>query len=65
MTIQNKIYECMAMKKPVLTGESPAINDSFHHGINIYVCKREDPRSICESIIDLLKNPCIIIIFLT
>jgi len=40
MTVQNKIYECMAMGKPVITGESPAVKSGFVHKKDIYMCER-------------------------
>ena len=40
MTVQNKIYECMAMGKPVVTGESPAVKSGFGHKKDIYICER-------------------------
>jgi glycosyltransferase involved in cell wall biosynthesis len=40
MTIQNKIYECMAAGAAVLTGNSQAIDDSFTSGIDMFSCER-------------------------
>ena len=57
MTIQNKIYESMAMAKPIITGESPAVNRLLTHKIHVYLCKRKNPSSLAEAIIDLMNNP--------
>lgn len=56
MTVQNKIYECMAMGKAVITGDSPAVRESFDHKCEIYICQRT-PHAIANSINDLFKTP--------
>ena len=50
MTVQNKIYEGLAMAKPVISGDSPALRQAFTHGEHIYLCKRDDPQSLAEAI---------------
>lgn len=50
MTIQNKIYESMAMAKPVITGNSPAVRQVFVHQEQIYLCDRENPLSLVDAI---------------
>lgn len=40
MTIQNKIYECMAMGKAVISGDSPAVRHEFEHEHEIFICER-------------------------
>ncbi len=56
MTVQNKIYEGLAMAKPVITGDSPAIRGSFIHGKHLYCCGRENPRDLAEAIRTLQKD---------
>ena len=56
MTVQNKIYEGLAMAKPVITGDSPAIRGSFIHGKHLYCCSRENPRDLAEAIRTLQKD---------
>ncbi len=56
MTIQNKIYECMAMQKPVLTGDSPAIQQAFIHKTHLYVTNR-NPIDLSNAILELKNNP--------
>jgi glycosyltransferase involved in cell wall biosynthesis len=41
MTVQNKIYECMAMGKVIITGESPAVRNGFIHKEDIFICERQ------------------------
>ena len=59
ITIHNKIYEGLAMKKPVVTGASPAIQKAFIHEENIFLCKRKDPKSLANAILTLKLNPII------
>ena len=50
MTIQNKIYESMAMARPVITGDSPAVRQVFVHNEQVYLCDRENPLSLADAI---------------
>ncbi|UCC39489.1 MAG: glycosyltransferase family 4 protein [Candidatus Aminicenantes bacterium] len=50
-----KVYESLAMKKPVITGDSPAAREVFTHKVNSILCEMGNPKAIAESIL-LLKN---------
>lgn len=50
MTIQNKIFESLAMAKPTITGDSEVVREVFEHGTHIYLCEREDPQALAEAI---------------
>jgi glycosyltransferase involved in cell wall biosynthesis len=54
MTVQNKIYECLAMGKAVITGESPAITAALSEDV-LMTCSREDPQELADAILEL-KN---------
>ena len=54
--IPNKIYECIAMKKAVITGNSPAIRELFIHGKNIWLCEMANAKSLAEAILFLKQN---------
>ena len=56
MTVQNKIYECLAMAKPVITGESETVRKDFIHQKEIFLCSRADPTSLAEAIQQLCDN---------
>ena len=56
MTVQNKIYECLAMRRPVLTGESEAIRDNFIQGKHLITCQR-NPAALAEAIKKLYNEP--------
>lgn len=57
MTIQNKIYEGLAMAKPVITGDSESVRQSLVHGTHVYLCERADPQSLAEAICILKRDP--------
>lgn len=51
-----KVYEALAMKKPVITGDSPAAREAFVHGQNAWLCPMADAQSLAESIQQLSKD---------
>ena len=57
MTVQNKIYEGLAMAKPVITGDSPAVRRNLTHGQDIWLCRRADPQALAEAIRTLQAHP--------
>lgn len=59
MTIHNKIYECMACAKTVITGISPAIQSQFTDMVELKMCDRSG-EAIAETIIYLKENPDVI-----
>ena len=60
MTVQNKIYEGLAMAKPVITGDSPAVRRNLTHGEDIWLCRRADPQALAEAIRTLHANPALV-----
>lgn len=56
MTIQNKIYEGLAMAKCVVTGDSAAARQALTHGQHVWFCERANPASLAEAILTLRKN---------
>jgi glycosyltransferase involved in cell wall biosynthesis len=57
MTVQNKIYEGLAMRKPVITGDSEAVRQELEHGEQLYLCERKSGESLAEAIRILFANP--------
>ncbi|MFH1822960.1 MAG: glycosyltransferase [Patescibacteria group bacterium] len=54
--IANKVYELMALKVPVLTGDSKATQELFIHKKHIYYCGRGSVNAIVEAILKLKNN---------
>lgn len=48
--IPNKVFEGLAMGKPILTGDSPAIRELLTPGHDVVTCKMGDPHSLANSI---------------
>ncbi|MBC8273568.1 MAG: glycosyltransferase family 4 protein, partial [Chloroflexi bacterium] len=57
MTVHNKIYEGMAMARPVITGDSPAVRQALVHGEHLYLCKRANPQALADAVCALKANP--------
>ena len=57
ITVHNKIKECLAMGKPVLTGDSPAVRRVFEHERHLYLCRRADPLALAAAIVELQQRP--------
>ena len=51
-----KVYEALAMKKPVITGDTPAAREVFTHKVNAILCEIGNPEALADSIILLKKN---------
>jgi len=53
--IPNKVYEAIAMKKPVISADTPAARELFTDRKNILFCRTADPKNLAEKILEL-KN---------
>ena len=56
MTVQNKIYECMACGKAIITGVSPAVQSQFTDEVELKMCERKG-EAIADTIVYLRQNP--------
>ena len=54
--IPNKVYEAIAMEKPVITADTPAARELFIDRKNILFCKTADPEDLAEKILELKNN---------
>ena len=55
--IPNKVYEVIAMKKPIVTGDTPAIREFFRNRENSLLCEIANPDAIADAILELKDNP--------
>ncbi|MCB0126054.1 MAG: glycosyltransferase, partial [Caldilineaceae bacterium] len=57
MTVQNKIYEGLALGKPVLSGDGPAVRAALIAGEEIELCARNDGAALADAIRRLCADP--------
>jgi len=53
MTVQNKIYEGLAMARPVITGDSPTVRAQLVLGTHVFLVPRGDPDALAGAILTL------------
>ena len=51
--IPNKVFECLAAGKPVLTRDSDAAREVLNNGINVFFCEPGSAAAIAESILKI------------
>lgn len=51
-----KVYEALAMKKPVITGDTPAAREVFIHKKNAVLCETGNPQALADSIVFLKES---------
>ena len=51
--ISGKTFLYLAMHKPVIVGNSPAAQELFAHGENIFMCPMADAQSLADAILQL------------
>jgi len=56
-TIQNKIYEGLAMGKPLITGDSETVRATLQHGEHAFLVPRADPSALAEALLRLYRDP--------
>lgn len=54
--IPNKVYEAIAMEKPVITADTPAARELFTDRKNILFCRAADPEDLAKKILELKNN---------
>lgn len=52
-----KVFECVAMGKPVVNGRCEAIEDFFKDNESIKLCDMANSESLAKSILELKENP--------
>jgi len=55
--VPHKIFQAIALGKPVVTARTPAVEEFFSHGENIFLCRRDDPGSLAEAVLRLKADP--------
>lgn len=57
ITIQNKIYEALAMRKPVLTANGQTVRRWLQDGVHVAMCPPNDPQALATAILALRSDP--------
>jgi glycosyltransferase involved in cell wall biosynthesis len=57
MTVQNKIFEGMALGKLVISGDSPAVRQAFENGVHLWLCDRNHPADLAQAVLSLYRDP--------
>lgn len=55
--VPNKIYQCMAMGKAIVTADTPAIHAALQHGVEGYLCPPADGSALADAIRTLRDRP--------
>ena len=55
--IPNKVYDALACRKAVITGESPAERELLKNRENVLFCKMASSKDLAEKILELKNNP--------
>ena len=56
LVIPNKVYEAVAMAKPIITADTPGIRELFGNE-DLFLIPAANPRALAEAIINLKNNP--------
>jgi glycosyltransferase involved in cell wall biosynthesis len=54
--IPTKVYQALAVGKPVITGDTPAAREILEHGKTAMLCRAGDGRALADAILMLLKQ---------
>lgn len=55
-TIQNKVWEGLAMGRAVISGDSAVIGEALTHGEHIYLVERNNGQALATAILQLKEN---------
>ena len=55
LVIPNKVYEALAMRKPVITADTPAIRELFDDN-DMFLVPAADPKELARAVLELKNN---------
>ena len=54
--IPNKVYDALAVARPVLTADTEAIREALTHGDDAWLCAPADPEALAEALVTLKSD---------
>ncbi|MFP4082069.1 MAG: glycosyltransferase [Candidatus Aminicenantes bacterium] len=54
--VPHKIFQAMAMRKPVITLRTPAVEEFFSDRVNVFLCPDSKPSSLAQAILQLKRD---------
>lgn len=57
LVIAGKVYELIAMRRPVIVGDSPAARELFVDGENALLCRMGSPEALAGAVVRLAADP--------
>jgi len=54
--VPHKIFQAMAMCKPVITARTPALEENFRHGRDLLFCEEPLPENLARGILELKRD---------
>ncbi len=55
--IPNKVFDALAMAKPLVTADTPAVREALVDGVHAVLCRPGDPESLAHSISQVTSDP--------
>lgn len=55
--VPNKLFQCMAMGRPVVTADTPAVREFFRDGVDVVLVPAADPAALAGAVRDLCADP--------
>ncbi len=55
--IPNKVFDALAVARPVITADTPAIREALTHGDNVWLCPCGDGAALADAIARLKRAP--------
>jgi glycosyltransferase involved in cell wall biosynthesis len=55
--VPHKVFQAMALGKPVISARTPAMQEFFFDRENIALCPKEDPGRLAETILEMKRDP--------
>jgi glycosyltransferase involved in cell wall biosynthesis len=54
--VPHKVFQSMALGKPVVTARTPAAEEFFRHRENIFFCSPGEPEQLAQAVLELSRN---------